>query len=547
MAFFLIIGGGMSRYLVFFSMLFFGLSFLDPLHFAPWLTFISEMLVLVSCLLLILSTCNNNIILEKKSLLLLLIVLLPFIQYLFGILYYLDIVLINSIYIFLFLILIFIIKDMPKEDLNYLLRCFAFTLVLVGFISSLFAFFQFIGISKDFSFITSFSGSRPYANMAQPNNLATLLIIALIMSMYLAWKDSLNKFTVFILSICFLAGIVLTQSRTVWLFLLVAVAVFFIFRKKIDSINFKYIGLLCFSYIGMVIFLPDFNNFLQSFGFGFLNVDEVSERATSGFLRLEIWQQMLFAIKEKPLLGYGWNQTITAQYFVADKYDITEWVGNSHNLFLDMLVWNGVLIGSILILLILGFLIKIFKRIKSLDDLFFFLIVMCIFIHSMLEYPFSYGYFLFILAIALGVLYRNIDIDSAVKMNLKFYPVLIFLMGLVFSVLVWKDYMVIISAQKSAYDIDGYSLERELNYENINVLTSFDSKIKWILLDPKLKVNEVELLEIRILVENFPSTYNLIKYAQLLAYNGYQSEAKLVLHKVYKIHHKAIKYKDLFY
>ncbi|GEM_PF-6933276 len=49
------------------------------------------------------------------------------------------------------------------------------------------------------------------------------------------------------------------------------------------------------------------------------------------------------------------------------------------------------------------------------------------------------------------------------------------------------------------------------------------------------------------IIEHFPSQYNLLKFAQLLAYNGYKVEAIIILNKIDKVHHKKISYKDLFY
>ena len=75
----------MSGYLVFFSMFLLGLSFLDPLHFAPWLTFISEILVFFSGLLLVLAIRNVEITTSKLFLVSYIFTLIPIIQCFLGI------------------------------------------------------------------------------------------------------------------------------------------------------------------------------------------------------------------------------------------------------------------------------------------------------------------------------------------------------------------------------------------------------------------------------------------------------------------------------
>src|SRR5690606_30949599 len=64
-------------------------------------------------------------------------------------------------------------------------------------------------------------GGRPYANLAQPNNLATLLLFGLLASVYLRECAVLGRFPSALCSCLLLFGIALTQSRTAVLGLLV--------------------------------------------------------------------------------------------------------------------------------------------------------------------------------------------------------------------------------------------------------------------------------------------------------------------------------------
>lgn len=77
-----------------------------------------------------------------------------------------------------------------------------------------------------------------------------------------------------------------------------------------------------------------------------------------------MWHQMLLAIKEQPLLGYGWNQVGVAQLSVYLDYPTTEWTEHSHNILLDLLIWNGIPLG----ILIIGFYMVVisFKSISNI-------------------------------------------------------------------------------------------------------------------------------------------------------------------------------------
>ena len=58
---------------------------------------------------------------------------------------------------------------------------------------------------------------------------------------------------------------------------------------------------------------------------------------------------MLDAISRAPWLGYGWNEMSVAQSLVApDHPAVREMVDHSHNMLLDLMVWNGVPLGLLM-------------------------------------------------------------------------------------------------------------------------------------------------------------------------------------------------------
>mgnify|MGYP003605769186 CR=1 FL=1 len=270
-----------------------------------------------------------------------------------GIISYFDIALINSTYIFMFLTVILVVKNLKDEDFENLINNLSYFVVFSGFISSLVAIFQFLKLDGNIPFIMSISGYRPYANMGQPNNLASLLLISIFLLLYLYWKRVFPTWVFLVISIFITIGIVLTQSRTTWLVLFFTLIFITVYSKNKQKIDLKLFYIWASLYVGLIISLPILVGILQANNIDVLTTSSIVERSTTGYLRLEIWQQMLYAILERPLLGYGWNQTLSAQYFISDKFSITEWVGNSHNLFIDLLVWNGILVGFLLIFLIL--------------------------------------------------------------------------------------------------------------------------------------------------------------------------------------------------
>lgn len=59
--------------------------------------------------------------------------------------------------------------------------------------------------------------ARPFANLAQPNQLATLLSMGLAAVLFFYEKHTLHRISSSLLALLLLFGIALTQSRTPWL------------------------------------------------------------------------------------------------------------------------------------------------------------------------------------------------------------------------------------------------------------------------------------------------------------------------------------------
>src|SRR5690606_4194010 len=64
-------------------------------------------------------------------------------------------------------------------------------------------------------------GGRPFANLAQPNNLATLIFIGLCGLMYLWHQRLLGNWSSGLLAVVLMFGVALTQSRTPWVISLI--------------------------------------------------------------------------------------------------------------------------------------------------------------------------------------------------------------------------------------------------------------------------------------------------------------------------------------
>lgn len=84
-------------------------------------------------------------------------------------------------------------------------------------------------------------------------------------------------------------------------------------ENKKDLVLFKgSCGALVFVIAGVI--LPFATSLIEAWSSADVaQASSLVERASSGYLRFNIWTQMLLAVQQHPWLGYGWNQTSVAQ------------------------------------------------------------------------------------------------------------------------------------------------------------------------------------------------------------------------------------------
>ncbi len=113
---------------------------------------------------------------------------------------------------------------------------------------------------------------------------------------------------------------------------------------------------------------------------------------------------MLEAIRLSPWVGYGWLQGQTAQAAAALTKPGLEYSSYAHNLVLDLMVWNGVPWACCSQACWRGGTSGAGLKANGAADSFRFGVLTVFAVHSMLEYPFAYTYFLVPVALLAGQL-----------------------------------------------------------------------------------------------------------------------------------------------
>lgn len=262
-------------------------------------------------------------------------------------------------------------------------------------------------------------GDRPGANLGQINNFSTLCFIAFCGILYLRNQGQLHLSSTILAGGFLTFGMAITQSRTGWL-QIASIFLLTIFpsgnkKQKITT------GLLSVTFAVWYMVIP----WLQSTAL--LTADQQTRALPLHDVRLTMWSALLDASSIRPWFGYGWLQTGWAQQVTAETHPILRtYMSYSHNLALDLIVWNGWPIAIILLgLLFVWFFQNLSHRKRDDGNNYLYCAVLGVFIHGMLEYPLTYAYFLMPLGLIMG--YLDGTQSNLVKCHFKWKQIVIFM------------------------------------------------------------------------------------------------------------------------
>jgi len=369
----------------------------------PWLSFYREFFAFVALLFFAQAVVcyRGRVGWSYVVIFCLFVALIPLVQAIFGVVFFWGDGVITSAYIFLFSLSIFVggslYKYLDSEFIVFLARC----LVLAATVSSIMAIYQWFGLNNWGIWVfVKVPGGASVANLAQPNNLATLICLGLVSLLYLWAKRSVSALLSVTLSFLLLIGVVLAHSRTPWLMAGVFL-IWFIWKKPVVNLR------LAFSFVVFFIALYIcFSGLVQ-----LLNPEQgkvfAKNVAQLDIARKIIWGDLWYAVINGPWWGYGWNQVGLAHAMTVVEtqtgFPLNRFTANSHNFFLDLLIWNGPVIGVVLIAGILFWGIKNALICRSLEAWYGLTFIGLLLTHGMLEYPLEYIYFLVPLGLFVGV------------------------------------------------------------------------------------------------------------------------------------------------
>ena len=524
------------------------LAWLMPVHYRPWVTYTGELYAFFALFALAVICLKEKVRIPALNLPLLLLAGVPLIHFLAGQVFFFSIAMMGFIFVFSFWLASVLGYHLSTGNYNReeTFTNLSYVFLASGTITGLIALCQWANLDSVLPGMVNISGTqRPYANFAQPNNMATFLVMALMSCLYLYEKKKIQTKWLFACATVIVMGVALSQSRTAWV-AAIAIILYLAFYQYKGIIRLKWyysITWLIF-FISSIVTFPLLSQLAaQAMDTDVIQSRDVVVRATGDMSRLAIWQQMLAAIQAQPWFGYGWYQTSVAFVSISDTVQGPVWIRSAHNFILDFLLWNGLLIG-LPFLAYFGYLgYQLQRWVNTPESVIGILMIGAFVTHAMFEFPQHYAYFMLPVGFILGtVLAQNLKIKTITLSSI--WMKLTFSLGLILLLVIYRDYDVAVPklGQSIRYEKQP---EKITNEKPIYLLTEFNHRIAWIRLNPYSKVAAEQIQEGEQMVFSYATKYNLIKYAKLLAFNGYKTEAKHQLQRLKAIQKTEMSYEEL--
>lgn len=312
------------------------------------------------------------------------------------------------------LVLLAVLLASRGESRDELFTAVCAATVLAGGVSAVLAFIQVLAPSSwgDGDWIARAStAGRAGGNLRQPNHLSSLLLGAMAALMWLhevrveraiAEQPKLQRGLTGALMATLTFGVVLTVSRTGTV-CIALLALWGVLDKHLSRVSRLMLGITPLVYALCWVAMTEWAKASEFAGAVQLH------KADPSSSRFGIWANTLSLIVQNPWLGVGWGEFNFAWSLTPFPNRPVAFFDHTHNLPLNLLVELGIPLGALVLALLTWCLWKAFVACRitpqpqsSMVRTAFVMVLMMV-VHSMLEYPLWYAYFLLPTAFALGI------------------------------------------------------------------------------------------------------------------------------------------------
>jgi hypothetical protein len=496
-------------------------AYLLPNHYFPWVSAYQDFLAFLAAFLLLAFVFLNNkhVVVPPIFFVFIFIASIPLWQFEFGVVYFFGDAWVATLYMLCFSFMVLLGYGFgldPGLSRRFISALFA-ALILAAVFSVWIALRQWLMLPGNVWVVDMRVAGRPFANLAQPNNLATLLCMSVAAVWYFFERRLIGFFSSSVLAAFLIFGVVLTQSRTPWVasFVLAMFVVFGGFSRNLRARLSKGSFLLWLGfYAGSVLVLPFVADIFL------ISTESPFDRALA-LQRWPLWVQLWAAVWDGPLWGYGWGQVSVAQVSISPVYPVRLMVEHSHNILLDLLIWNGPLLGGAIICVLAAWLARLGWRARSVESMFCLIAVGFVLVHGVLELPLEYGFFLFPVGLLLGVVAGG-QRSSREYVFSRWFLGGVLVAGLGMFAWVWIEYRIIEEDHRlmrfETARIGEEGAEQAAN--DVVLLTQLREFIRFARTPAAERMSDEQLEWMRTVAHRYPYPPSLFRYSLALALNG---------------------------
>lgn len=244
-------------------------------------------------------------------------------------------------------------------------------------------------------------GYRAIGNIAHPNHLAGLLALACLGGLWFYETRRINGPALCAVVLWLAFGMALTRTRMVWAAALVfALWWIWVCKKSAPRLKPGPVLLWLLAFFGVVAAIGPLSEAVMTYA-----PESVGERLQSGGGRLRIWAAMADGLMQSPWVGYGWSQASIAglagslHHFTGESM-----LRNAHSLPLDLLIWNGIPLGLLVMGLAGLWWWQAVKQTVCVERAVVLAAVGLISLYSMIEFPLESFHFLVPFGLLVGAL-----------------------------------------------------------------------------------------------------------------------------------------------
>lgn len=277
-----------------------------------------------------------------------------------------------------------------------LVQCVASLWLLAGLFCVAIAGWQFLRPQGYWPWIAPLNDvGRVFANLRQPNHLATMLAMSWVCLIWLSLeRKRIRPCLMLAAGTVLMAGMSMTGSRTGFIILLVcAVAMVWHSRSRHQTLWLMGFFLAMYAFVWVLLIAIDGSELYGSFGADRLRqLPDVKDVSGS---RFGVWRSTLDIIMAHPLIGVGTGRFAYAYILGEWSQPATLQFTHAHNLFLHLAAEHGVPVMLLMTGSVGYFLFKCWRSRCEQTWWWAWVFPLPVLVHSMFELPLWYTYFLF--------------------------------------------------------------------------------------------------------------------------------------------------------